>query len=250
MLGRNPPGLDFWGHLGALRTHLIAAAVCYGVALVTVLIVLRPLISVLTAPLASLPLVLLTPLGPFAFQMRVATLGAFILSLGPWALLLVHFAAPALSPPTRRWSWASAIVATALGLIALVATDLWVMPWSLRVLAAAPLPGFQVLLTADSYLDLFVLEALFTALLLQLPLLLVLLSLWGLIDPRRLGGRRDIVYLILVIAVAVITPTTDIPSLLLAMIPATLSLESGLLAASFIHTRRQRSSAAGDTIKR
>ena len=63
-------------------------------------------------------------------------------------------------------------------------------------------------------------------------------------QPRWLARRRDILYLVLVIVVAVVTPTTDIVSLILAMLPATLSLEAGLLAAHLIHTRRLRASGS------
>ena len=241
-------GLSFWEHVGALRAHLIAAAICFGAALALVLIALAPLLRLFAAPLAPHPVVFLSPLGPFAFQMRVAMMGAFTVSLGPWAVLLVHFVAPALSRPARRWTWVLVLAAAGLSLVALAATYFWVMPWSLKVLSAASVPGSEMLLTADSYLDLFALETLFTALLLQLPLLLALLSLWGLIDPHWLARRRDILYLILIIVVAVVTPTTDIVSLLLAMVPATLSLEAGVLAAHLIHSRRRRGRHAGATM--
>lgn len=233
-------GLTFWGHIRELRAHLIAVAVCFGASLGLVLAFLGPLVTLLTAPLAPHALVFLSPLGPFAFQMRVATLCALVLSLGPCAMVLVHFLAPALSIAARRWTWFIVLTAAVLSAAALLATYWWVLPWSLRVLSAASVPGTQLLLTADSYLDLFALETLFVALLLQLPLILALLSLWGLIDARMLARRRDILYLLLVIVIAVVTPTTDVVSLLLAMLPAALSLEAGLLAARLIHSGRRR----------
>lgn len=245
---REVHALTFWGHIDALRAHLIAAAVCFGLALALVLVFLGPLVSLLTVPLGSAPLVFLSPLGSFAFQMRVACIGAFLLSLGPWTILLLHFLSPALSRSARRWSWAILLSSLAMSVAAVIATLLWALPWSLGVLRAASIPGSELLLTADSYLDLFSLEALFVALLLQLPLVLAVLTLWGWVDPRWLSKRRDILYLALVIVVAVVTPTTDIISLLIAMVPATLSLEAGLFAAHLIHIRRQRVRARGDTM--
>lgn len=149
----------------------------------------------------------------------------------------------------RRWTWALLALAALLSIIALLATYLWVMPWSLKVLVAASVPGSQLLLTANSFLDLFTLEALFTGLLLQLPLLLAVLALWGVLDPRWLTRRRDILYLMLVIVVAVVTPTTDLVSLAIAMAPAALSLEAGLLAARLIHSRRRQARRASDTME-
>ncbi len=237
-------GLDFWDHVRELRVHLIAAASCFALALAVALALLRPLIAWLAGPLAPDALVFLSPLGPFAFQMRVATLGALLASLGPWGVLLVSFVAPALSASARRATWAMLLAAWALAALALAATQAWVMPWSLVVLRAQAIPGAQLLLTGDAYLDLFMLETLFITLLLELPLILAVLSVWGLVDPRRLARHRPPLYLLLLVAVAVITPTTDVVSLLLAMIPATLSLEIGLLAMWLIHSRRRRPSAA------
>lgn len=69
----NVPGSTFWDHLGALRTHLIAAGLCFGISFLGLLLFLGPLIRLVTAPLAPHPLIFLSPLGPLAFQMRVAT---------------------------------------------------------------------------------------------------------------------------------------------------------------------------------
>lgn len=185
-------GLTFWDHIHELRSHLIAAAASFGVSLTIVLMFLGRLVTLLTAPMTGSGLIFLSPLGPFAFQMRVASLCALVLCLGPWAVILVHFVAPALSHCARRWTWLIVATSALLSVAAIVTSYLWVLPWSLRVLGAASVPGSQLLLTADAYLDFFVLETLFVALLLQLPLVLALLGLWGLIDPRVLARRASI----------------------------------------------------------
>ena len=59
-----------------------------------------------------------------------------------------------------------------------------------------------------------------------------------LLDPKHLAGKRRILYVTLLIVLAVVTPTTDVASLLVVFVPAVLFLEAGLGIARVVHTRR------------
>jgi len=230
----------FWEHIGSLRSHIIAAALVFALALCVVLALLNPIMRALIAPIQPSPLIFLSPLGPFAFQMRVAMWGATLISAPAWLLILLQFLSPALPQKARTLTWLIIGVSLAIAAASFIATNALVFPWSLHVLKATVVAGTQMQLTADSYLDLFILEVAFMLVLFEMPLVLGLSTLWGWLDPAWITRRRPAVYLVLLVVMAIVTPTTDIISLLVSMIPAALSLELGIWASGIIHSRRKR----------
>ena len=245
-MSRQQAHQTFWEHVGALRRHIIAAALAFAIALCAVLPLLNPIVRLLVAPIQPTSLIFLSPLGSFAFQMRVAMWGAVLVSAPAWLLIFLHFLGPALPRKAQTLTWLITAVSIAFAVAALIATYAFVFPWSLQVLRATAVPGTEFQLTADSYLDLLILEAAFVLILFELPLILALATSWGWLDPTWITRRRPAVYLVLLIVVAIATPTTDIVSLLVSMVPASLSLELGILAARLIHNRRKR--LHGDTV--
>jgi sec-independent protein translocase protein TatC len=247
MVAAPVPEQTFWEHIADLKRYLVGGFVVYFLSFGLMLLVLPRMLSLLAASAGRL--VFLSPLGPLIFQMRVAGFLALIVSLGPWAVLLLRYLSPALSPKQRRASWAILTTSTVLGVCALFITYQLVFPWSLAALKQTAMPGVELLLTADSFFDLFVLEALFMTLLAELPLGLTVLALWGWINPLGLGKHRIPIYLGLLVVVAIVTPTTDLVSLAVAMLPAAISLEAGLLSARFIHTHRARTASRPSTME-
>jgi sec-independent protein translocase protein TatC len=133
-----------------------------------------------------------------------------------------------------------AFVASAgiLAVASVVITYFYLVPTTLAVLLNVPVQGTSVVLTADSYLDFFFLEITVAFVVLQIPLIINALAYLRLLNPRAIQGKRSVIYIVLLIALAILTPTTDVVSLMVAFVPAVLLTEGGLAVARVIHDRR------------
>lgn len=233
---------SFWEHVGSLRNHVLLGASVYIALAFLAFAYVDPLTRLLLLPLHGEELVFLSVLGPFLFQMKVAMLAALVPAVPAWIAILFHFAGDG---QRSRGLTVVTIFIGAAGLLAIAsvtASYLYLVPGTLQVLSKVIVPGTSVVITADSYLDFFFLETIVAFIVFQLPLVINVLAYLRLLDPTKIGGKRRVVYVILLVVLAVVTPTTDVVSLLVAFLPTVLFMEVGIVLARVIHTKR----AAGD----
>jgi sec-independent protein translocase protein TatC len=234
-------GQTFWEHIISLRNHLLAGAVVFiGIAFIAFSFFTNRLIHLLLVPLHGQPLVFLTVLGPFLFQMKVSFLVALIVSIPVWVALLFHFVAPAMPARGYRATIAFTLAAAVLAVLSVLLSYFYLVPATLKFLLSLPVEGTSVVLTADSYISFFCMELSLVLLILQLPLIISALAYLGLFNPNVIKGKRSIVYIVLLIVLAIVTPTTDVVSLMFVFIPSAVLLEGGLFIAGVIHSRRSR----------
>jgi len=228
----------FWDHVGSLRNHLLLAASVYVAFAFVAFAYVDQLTHLLLLPLHGEQLVFLTVLGPFLFQMKVAMLAALAPAVPAWIAILFHFAGDG---RRSQGLTVATIFIGAAGLLAVasvLASYLYLVPGTLQVLAKIAVPGTSVVLTADSYLDFFFLETIVAFIVFQLPLVINVFAYLRLLDPTKIGGKRRVIYVILLVVLAVVTPTTDVVSLLVAFVPTVLFMEVGIVLARVIHTKR------------
>ena len=96
------------------------------------------------------------------------------------------------------------------------------------------LPGTEAAFTAKGYLSFFSTVLLMLVLVFELPLVMMALSRLGLLEPRLLARKRGYVYLGLLVGVAMVTPTTDLISLGLILLPTYAVFEVGLVGARMV----------------
>jgi sec-independent protein translocase protein TatC len=229
----------FWEHIRSLRNHLLCGAAFFVVSAIAAFALFTDkLIHLLLLPLHGQALVFLAVLGPFLFKMKVSFLAGAVISLPAWTALLFHFAAPGMPRGGRVPCVVFVAAAGALAVLSIGVTYFYLVPMTLDVLRAVPVEGTSLVLTAEGYLDFFFLEFVIALVVLQAPLAINVLAYVGILDPRAIRGKRSIVYIVLLVALAIMTPTTDIASLLLAFVPAVLFTEAGFGIAGLIHARR------------
>jgi sec-independent protein translocase protein TatC len=231
----------FWDHLSDLRTHLLWAFFIF-IATTALFFSLGSdwIIEKLIEPLPDMPLVFLTPLGPFLFKLQVSVYAGILVSLPAIAAIVLNFISPALSSRQKRAALgfgSGALILTALSAWAIYT---YALPYTLRFLLSLTVPGTSFFLTAESYLNFMLLQILVGVFLAQIPLLITLSSYFRLIDPRALANQRRHLYIGLLIILAILTPTTDAFTLMLAFIPAIALLELGLWYGGFIYRRDVR----------
>jgi sec-independent protein translocase protein TatC len=234
----------FWDHIGSLRNHILAGG---GIFIVAVSLVFTygtgTLISYLLAPLGGQNLVFLSPLGPFFFTLQISVYAACALCVPAWLALVLNFLFPALSLRQRIISALFVAISLLLTAASLVVAYLYLIPTTLRFLLTFVVPGTSFLLTADSYVNFFLLEFCVAFVILQIPLAIVLLAYMRALNPYALARKRRILYIGLLIMLAILTPTTDAFTLIVVSIPAICIAEVGIVLAKLVygspHTHRE-----------
>ncbi|MEE1810598.1 twin-arginine translocase subunit TatC [Streptomyces sp. BE133] len=147
-------------------------------------------------------------LSPFTTTVKVSLMAGVIIASPVWLYQLWAFVAPGLHKHERKYTYAfvAAAVPLFLGGAALAYT---ILPISMRVLLGITPDGSANILPMDKILDFTVRMVLIFGAAFELPLLLIMLNLTGIVTGRRmLGWWRGVVMGVFVFG-AVATPTTD-----------------------------------------
>ncbi len=117
-----------------------------------------------------------------------------------------------------------------------------VLPFALNFLIAfGHKAGIQPTLSIGLYIDFVVKFLLAFAVIFQLPLVITLLSMLGILNPKTLAKQRRYAILLAFICAAILTPTPDIFNQVLMAGPIILLYELGILSARLFSKKKLRS---------
>ncbi|MFD8076215.1 twin-arginine translocase subunit TatC [Streptomyces sp. NPDC059718] len=246
-------------HLRELRNRLIKAV--GAILLVTVVAALfyRQLIGFLIDPLPGCTPGRLTGhdnaghcglislnglLSPFSLALKVSITAGVIASSPVWLYQLWAFVAPALHRNEKKYTLAFLGAGIPLFLTG-AAVAYWTLPTTARVLISFTPDNATNLLPVDDFLDLATRMVLVFGLSFELPLLLVLLNLGGIITARRMTGWWRAMLMGITLFAAIATPSTDPLSMLLLAAPISLLYLAACAIAWCNDHRRGRTGSAG-----
>ncbi|WP_330303335.1 MULTISPECIES: twin-arginine translocase subunit TatC [unclassified Streptomyces] len=177
-------------------------------------------------------------LTPFTLALKVSLMAGVVLASPIWLYQLWAFVAPGLHRHERKYAYA--FVGTGAPLFLGGAYFAYrVLPTTAKVLIGFTPNGVNNLLPLDDLLDLVLRMVLVFGLSFELPLLLIMLNLTGILTGQRmLGWWRGMIMGITVFA-AVATPSTD-PLTMLALAGPIWILYFGAVAFSLLNDRRKR----------
>jgi sec-independent protein translocase protein TatC len=235
-------------HLNELRSRLIKVSLAIAVAAVLMWIFYTPVLEFLKEPLKSADpdarLILTDPLQGLSTRLKVCGYGGIALATPIILWQLWRFIMPGLYPRERRL--AVPFVASGMALFVMGAgLAYWTLPRALQFLISvgggeADLDAF---FTPDKYIQLIVYMMLAFGVGFEFPILLVFLQMAGLLTFQRLVKWRRYAIVLIVVLVAVITPSGDPISLAALSIPMYLFYELSIVIGRII-TRRRASAAA------
>jgi sec-independent protein translocase protein TatC len=159
----------------------------------------------------------------------------------PWILYQVWaFIAPGLYKRERKWAGPFVVVSASLFILGGIFAYYVAFPLGLDfLLGAGKSYGFQAVLAGDKYFDLFVNVMLGVGLLFEMPVLVFLLTLIGLVTPGFLLRNSRYAILIIVILAAFLTPTPDIFNLTIFAAPMILLYFVGIFGGWILTLHRQ-----------
>lgn len=242
------PGAEmpFLEHLEELRARLVRVvlALIAGFAVGLWVVNRFQLVSLLAAPIAPYlkvtggKLTVTSPTEPVMIVLKLSLLVGLI-AVSPFIVFQVWgFLAPALYEKEKRAALPALLVGTLLFLAGCVVGYAALLPLSLPVLFSFQTEGLAILITYEEYFS-FVLQIMLSmGIAFEIPLLMVMLTAFGVTEPATYTRFRRFAVVLSAIGGAVLSPGTDVLSMILVMVPLLLLYELGYLGSWVAHRRK------------
>ncbi len=185
----------------------------------------RQIIAAVFSPLGNQHLIFLSPLDPLLFIFKIDFYGGILLALPFFLFAIFRFVSPALGPRASRYVAIFCLFSTLLALTATIYTYLLLIPITTKFLLSIQVPGVQNFFTADKYLGFVFMEMALMVGIFQIPCVIILLAAAKILNPSILSKNRPLAYVIMIIVLSILTPTTDLYSLSLFLVPTLIIYE-------------------------
>ena len=221
-------------HLEELRKRILWSLLSLAIAFVPCWAFREPLIAFLSAPIhkvkPDLKLAFLGVTDPFIMYFKVTGLAAVFLA-APFILLQVwRFVAPGLYKREKMYA-VPFIMAGSLFFLAGGAFGYYVaFPKAIDFLLGMG-EQFEPVITIERYFGFLITVILGLGLMFELPILILILCMIGIISPRFLLRQWRVAVILIFIVAAIVTPTPDVANLLIFAVPACALYFLGVAAA-------------------
>lgn len=233
----------FWEHLDVLRSVIVRSLLVVGIAAVAAFLLKEPLFRVVLAPSSS-QFFVYQWLGVEPFSLHLMNTGLAeqfmihmktalyvgLLAASPYVLYeLFGFVSPALYANERRYSRWIVVSAYLMFMLGTAVNYLLIFPLTVRFLGTYQVsPEVTNMLTIQSYTDTLIGLSLVMGVVFELPVVCGLMGHIGVLSAAMMKEyRRHAIVAILVVA-AIITPTTDIFTLIVVALPIYLLYEASI----------------------
>jgi sec-independent protein translocase protein TatC len=251
--------MSLWEHLNELRSRLFKSAVAIALGFVVGFIFRDQVFNILIEPYCQLPaqlragsealaldgcnLVILDVLGFFFISLKAAAVVAVVLAAPVVFYQIWRFVTPGLRPVERKYALPFLIISQLLFAGGAV-FSYYVIPRGLEFLLGFAGPNVVSLMDADRYLSFMLHTMIGFGVAFELPLILIMLSLMGVVGSQSLRKNRRYAIFGIFVAAAIITPTQDPVTLSIMAGPLILFYEISILVARLVERRRARQEAA------
>jgi sec-independent protein translocase protein TatC len=155
------------------------------------------------------------------------------------------FVAPGLHRHERKYAGPFVIIGSLLFLAGGAFALLVVVPFALTFLVTfGQQQGIKSMISVEKHVDFVIKFTLAFGLVFELPVVITLLSLLGVVTPRFLSKNRKYAILINFVIAAILTPTPDIVNQALMAGPLCLLYEVGIVAAWIVGRKGRKAKAA------
>lgn len=235
--------MSFFEHLDELRDRIIRAAAAVLVGFIISLVFTDKVLVYISATYGE-RLALLNPTDSVVAFFRVALMLGAMLAMPVITYQLFMFIMPGLTRRERRWVFMALPGTTALFIVGVVFTWVYLIPLYIRFLSGFQQDVFQTVWTADSYIT-FVTTVLFWhGVAFETPVVFYVLARMGFVTARSMIGYWRHAIVIAAVLAAIITPTID-PITMSAIMSVLLTLYVASIVLVFFAVRLNRKRLAG-----
>lgn len=253
----NPDGrMPVMDHLRELRRRLVTILVIVAAGAVVGWIFYDPIIHFLEEPYCSVPLahrfapegqkcslIYNGVLAGFTTRLKVAVISGAVMTGPLWLYQIWAFITPGLRRNERKYTLWFIAVSTLLFVAGMTLAYL-VLNKGLNVLLGQAGTGVQALLTVDSYLSFVTLMLVVFGAAFELPLLVVMANMAGVLSARILRRSQRLAIFLIFLFAAVATPSTDPFTMCAMAVPMVALFEAAVLFAVVHDKRKARRVAA------
>ena len=241
--------MSFLDHLEELRVRIFraGAALMVGVIAGWFLVEKFHLVAVLKAPIAPyLPdgkLVVLSPTEPLMIVLKLAIIIGCLIASPVVIWQVWGFLSPALYARERKIVVPALVAGVGLFLVGAVLAFVFVVPQALSVLFSFQTDALATMITFEKYFDFVVQLMVAMGVSFELPMVIIILASFGLVTPAALNRFRRVAIILSLVAGAILSPGTDVFSMLMLSVPLILLYEVGFLGSIVVWRRKLRSTA-------
>jgi sec-independent protein translocase protein TatC len=235
--------MSFLDHLEELRKRIINSLIAIGVGLGVCWWFADDLFKIVSRPIsnAGVTMIMLKPTEGFNLELKLAMMAGVFLA-APFILGQVWlFIAPGLYRHERRYALPFIIFSSLLFVTGGLFGYLVAFPFAIQFLIQwGKGMGLDPRISASEYFDLFIMIELGLGVIFEIPAVIFVLARIGLVSgPFLLRNTRYAILLAFVVA-AIITPTTDIPNMMLMAVPMILLYLLGVVVAYVFGKKRKK----------
>ncbi len=234
--------MSFLDHLEELRKRIIHSLIAVGVAVCVCWYFADPLFVIISKPILDngVQLNMTKPTEGFNLELKLALLAAIFLA-APFILAQVWlFIAPGLYKHERRYALPFIIFSTLLFVAGGLFGYFIAFPFALQFLIEwGRNMKLTTIISATEYFDLFIMIELGLGVIFEIPALIFVLARMGLVSGGFLLRNTRYAILIAFIVAAVITPTTDIPNMMMMAVPMILLYMLGV-GVAYVFGKKRR----------
>jgi sec-independent protein translocase protein TatC len=235
--------MSFLDHLEELRKRIINSLIAIGVALGVSWWMADDLFHLVSRPIiaAGVQLNMSKPTEGFNLELKLAILTAVFLA-APFIIAQVWlFIAPGLYKHERRYAMPFIIFSSVLFITGGLFGYFVAFPFALQFLIEwGRNMGLTMIVSATEYFDLFIMVELGLGIVFEIPAVIFILARMGLVSAGFLLRNTRYAILIAFVLAAIITPTTDIPNMLIMAVPMILLYLLGVVVAFLFGKKRKK----------
>ena len=247
--------MSFFEHLVELRKRIINSLLAVGLGMVLGLLVsnrvidfiVQPMLVALRAHHLEDRLYYPSPATPISLYINLGLYVGVVVAM-PFVLYQVWlFVAPGLYKHERRAVLGFVVSSMILFLCGMAFGYYVMLPQVLTFLIgfAGRLP-LAPLIDVNEYFDFILIVLVGLGVIFELPVLIFILSLFGIVTPKFLLKNFRYAMLVITIVAAVVTPTPDATTMLIFMAPMVLLYFVGVFVSYMVLRRKRRDLAAGE----
>lgn len=249
--------MSFFDHLVELRKRIISALIAVGIGMVVGLsvskrfidFIVQPMVVALRANHLDDKLYFTHPAGFVGLYINLGLYLGIVLAM-PWVLYQIWlFVAPGLYRHERRATASFIISAMLLFLCGIAVGYFGLLPIVLtKVIGFSTGGPIQPWIDVNEYFSLILVVLLGLGVIFELPVVVFILSVFGIVTPKFLLSNFRYAMLLITVLAAIVTPSPDATTMLIFMAPMiVLYLVSVLVSYFVLRRKRQRALAEGGT---
>lgn len=228
-------------HIREFRNRLIVIVVVFVLALVLCVSYAAPVVDILKIPSNGLfEFVYISPSEPFMQYMRVAVMGAVVLTTPVILYELLAFASPGLKRSEKSFIMAVLLLGLVFFCLGVAFAFSIMLPFMLNFFYTVNGNADVVAqISIEKYLGLVISILTMLGVVFEMPVLTILLTQLGVLKPSWLQKSRRVVIVLIFIIAAIITPP-DVVSQVMVAIPMLVLYQISITFSSLVLKRKER----------